>query len=110
MTQAGKRYRAPTLVRYGRIESITSGQTGPDGDGKSGMAMGKNVVRRTPRPAWPQRMTTKSKKPYRKPALVRYGRVEAITAGSTGTFTDGKSGMSMTPMGMGMGMALADPP
>ncbi len=38
-------YATPTLQRYGRVEAITSGQTGPASDGKSGMAMVKMFVR-----------------------------------------------------------------
>ena len=50
------------------------------------------------------------KKPYKRPRLKKYGRIESLTTGFTGAFADGMSGgssvMMMGGMGMGMGMGM----
>jgi len=38
------------------------------------------------------------KKTYRSPELVEYGNLSKLTQGPAGSFLDGASGMSMTPM------------
>lgn len=51
-------------------------------------------------------MSRAAAKPYRRPRLTRYGRLEAVTTGGTGGFDDGKSAMTSEQKKMAMGAPL----